>query len=97
MRQMKWVVFLEHTSDIDTFYNVYVPFDCEVLLVQRGNTTGFQIFEIYRLGEGMALEKKLWGTFSQGGVLNAPNTDLLTRRQNLQGHILRHVAYQVGK
>ncbi|XP_017889863.1 glutamate receptor U1-like [Ceratina calcarata] len=91
-----WLLFLRDDTAPEQFLaNVYVPFDC-VLLVARRDTEGRGevVRDMYRIGNENHLRSMRFGAWDPARGFQGPTLGLYQRRRDLHGHNIRVVSVQ---
>jgi hypothetical protein len=97
MSKVTWLLFLEAKLLSEEFFlDIYIPFDCEFLVVQgAGDDDIVLLTEVYRVESALPLQTRLFGTWTSSGGLTWPNISLYQRRYNLQGITLKSAFVKV--
>jgi hypothetical protein len=95
MSKATWLLFLETKLPDEFFLGIYIPFDCEFLVVQRAGDTTVILTEVYRVNSTYPLQTYPFGTWTSHGGLSWPNISFYQRRDNLQGLVLKTVFLKV--
>jgi hypothetical protein len=91
------MLFLDTTWLLDEFFSdVYIPFDCEFLVVQPAGDQGAILTEVYRVKRSLPLLKYPFCTWSAGDVLSCTDKGFYQRRDNLQGIALKTGSVKVS-
>jgi hypothetical protein len=86
MSKATWMLFLDTRWPLDEFFSdVYIPFDCEFVVVQSARDEGVILTEVYRVSPSFPLQKYRFGTWSAGDGLFCTDKGFYQRRDNLQG------------
>ena len=95
MADAVWLLFLE--ASIDRFLeDVYIPVDCEFLVARRSGETAVQLSEVYRMGEGLPLQRHHFGTWDQNG-LQVSSESLVRRRSDFHNHTITATSFNVSR
>jgi hypothetical protein len=90
MSKATWMLFVDKKWPLDEFFSdVYIPFNCEMVVVQPAGEEGAILTEVYRVGSSFPLQKYRFGTWSAGDGLFCTDKGFYQRRDNLQGLALR--------
>jgi hypothetical protein len=90
MSKATWMLFLDTTWLLDEFLSdVYIPFDCEFVVVQPAGDEGATLMEVYRVKPSVPLQKYPFCTWSAGDDLSCTDKGFYQRRDNLQGIALK--------
>jgi hypothetical protein len=97
MSKATWMLFLDTKCPLDEFFSdVYIPFDCEFLVVQPGGDEGAILTEVYRVTPSYPLQKYRFGTWSAADGLFCTDKGFYQRRENLQGLPLKTAFLKVS-
>ena len=95
MADAVWLLFLE--TSVDQFFeDVYIPVDCEFLVAQRSGEETVQLTEVYRMGEGLPLQRQHFGTWDQNG-LRVSTESLVRRRSNFHNYTITGTSFNVSR
>ena len=95
MADAVWLFFLE--TSVDRFLEgIYIPVDCEFLVAQRSGEDAVQLTEVYRVGEGLPLQRQHFGTWDQNG-LRVSNESLVRRRSNFHNYTITATSFNVSR
>ena len=75
--------------------DIYIPFDCEFLVVREDPKGGVSLFEVYRVNRTAPLQSHLLAVGSQPSSLSWDNRSLYERRNDLLGATIRATSSQV--
>jgi hypothetical protein len=90
MSEATWLLFLDAKLLLDEFFlGIYIPFDCEFLVVQRSRWHTAVLTEVYRVNSTLPLQTYPFGTWNSHGGLTSPKISFYQRRDNLKGLVLR--------
>jgi len=90
MSKATWMLFVDTIWPLDEFFSdVYIPFDCEFVVVQPAVDEGAILTEVYRVRPSFPLQKYRFGTWSAVDGLFCTDKGLYQRRDNLQGLALK--------
>ncbi|XP_054004327.1 probable glutamate receptor isoform X1 [Hylaeus anthracinus] len=89
-----WLIFLRNDIEIEDFLGeVYVPFDCVLMVAQANPEGGGEIVrEVYRIGREDHLRWMDFGTWNSTHGFKGPLVGLYQRRHDLKGRNLRVVS-----
>jgi len=97
MSKATWMLFVDTTWPLDEFFSdVYIPFDCEFVVVQPAGDEGAVLTEVYRVRPSSPLQKYHFGTWSAVDGLFCTDKSLYQRRDNLQGLALKTAFLKVS-
>jgi hypothetical protein len=97
MSKATWMLFLDTTWPLDEFFSgVYIPFDCEFVVVQSAGDEGVILTEVYRVSPSFPLQKYRFGTWSAGDGFFCTDKGFYQRRDNLQGLALKTASLKVS-
>jgi hypothetical protein len=83
-------MFLERDSLLEhLFTGIDIPFDCELLVVQPGDSRVVMVTEVYRVSASLPLQTHRLGNWTPGGALSWPPHSFYKRRKTLQGLVLK--------
>jgi hypothetical protein len=87
----RWLLFLnQNFSRIEDFFTeIYIPFDCEFLVVHKEHDCHFTLTEVYRVSPSLPLQ-----TRRRRNLASLNNRNLYRRRDNLQGLVVRSVVHE---
>ncbi|PSN30354.1 Ionotropic receptor 123 [Blattella germanica] len=89
MSDSAWLLFLNSDADLDIIFSkVDIPFNCEFLVAQT-QTDYVRLTEVYRVNQSLPLQKQYFGSWSSRKGLNVHAGGMYTRRNDLQGILLR--------
>jgi len=95
MADAVWLLFLE--TSVDRFLeNVYIPVDCEFLVAQRSRDDAVQLAEVYKMGQGLPLQRQHFGTWDQNGLLVSTES-LVRRRSNFHNYTMTATSFNVSR
>lgn len=90
MSKATWMLFLDTAWLLDEFLSdVYIPFDCEFVVVQPAGDRGAILTEVYRVRPSFPLQKYPFCIWSAGDGLFCTDKGFYQRRDNLQGIALK--------
>ena len=90
MSKATWMLFVDTKWPLDEFFSdVYIPFDCEFVVVQLLGDEGAILTEVYRVKPSFPLQKYRFGTWSTRDSLFCTDKGFYQRRDNLQGIALK--------
>jgi hypothetical protein len=75
--------------------DIYIPFDCEFLVVREDPKGGLSLFEVYRVNRTARLQSHVLAVGSQQSSLSWDMRPLYERRNDLFGATIRAASYQV--
>ena len=85
-----WLLFLDTSTSLEQFFtDINIPFDCQFLVAQPQSDHVVVLTEVYRVSPTLPLQTYPFGNWTAGGGLTWPSQGLYTRRNNLQGIVLR--------
>ncbi|XP_017765249.1 PREDICTED: probable glutamate receptor [Eufriesea mexicana] len=89
-----WLVFLRDDTKIEEFLsNIYVPFDCVLMVTQRdADGTGEIVQDVYRIDKEDGLRSMNFGWWNASKGFHGPLLGLYQRRHDLQGRNIRVVS-----
>lgn len=93
-----WLLFLRDESNFEeVLTNVYVPFDCVLMVAQRNTEGAGEIIrDVYRIGKEDRLRWMTFGTWNVTHGFRGPLLGLYQRRHDLYGRNIRVVAIHVS-
>ena len=98
MSKATWVLFVDTKCSLDEFFSdVYIPFDCEFVVVQPAGDKGAILTEVYRVSPSFPLQKYRFGTWSASDGLFCTDKGFYQRRDNLQGIALKTAYTRVSQ
>ena len=95
MSDATWLLFLETSFD-QFLEDVYIPVDCEFLVAQRSGEEAIQLTEVYRMDEGLPLQRQHFGTWDQNG-LRVSTESLIRRRSNFHNYTITGTSFNVSR
>jgi hypothetical protein len=97
MSKATWMLFVDTKWPLDEFFSdVYIPFDCEFMVVQPAGEEGAILTEVYRVSPSFPLQKYRFGTWSAGGGLICTDDGFYQRRDNLKELALKTAFLKVS-
>ncbi|CAL7938347.1 unnamed protein product [Xylocopa violacea] len=89
-----WLVFLKDDTRFEDFLsNIYVPFDCVLLVAQRDSTgIGEVVRDVYRISKEDDLRSMRFGAWDTSRGFRGPRLGLYQRRHDLYGRNIRVVS-----
>ncbi|CAK9807402.1 Probable glutamate receptor [Anthophora quadrimaculata] len=89
-----WLLFLRDDTSFEEFLsNVYVPFDCILMVAQRDSEgNGEVVRDVYRIAKGDILRSMKFGAWDRLRGFRGPQLGLYQRRYDLEGRDLRVVS-----
>lgn len=88
-----WLLFLQSVHNNatleDIFSDIDIPFDCQFLVAQTTNDDVTVLTEVYRVAKHLSLQTHNYGAWSAASGFRAPERRLNSRRNNLQGFVLK--------
>ncbi|CAK9824831.1 Probable glutamate receptor [Anthophora retusa] len=89
-----WLLFLRDDTSFEEFLsNVYVPFDCILMVAQRDSEGNGEILrDVYRIAKGDILRSMKFGAWDRIRGFRGPQLGLYQRRHDLEGRDLRVVS-----
>jgi hypothetical protein len=95
MADAVWILFLE--TPVDQFLeDVYIPVDCEFLVAQHRGEDAVKFTEVYRMGEGLPLQRQHFGSWDQNG-LHVSRESLVRRRSNFHSYTITGASFNVSR
>ena len=91
-----WLLFIGNGSISDFFAQIYVPFNCEFLVTWPGKNDNLHIDEVYRVAKGKPLNDLPYGRWNPGTGLVSDKYNLLKRRVNMEGVVLKAITAAVS-
>jgi hypothetical protein len=86
----KWLLFLERDFRLENFFlGIDIPFDCEMVVAQPGNSHEFVLTEVYRVSPSLPLQTHRLDNCTVGGAVSWPWQHFYGRRNKLQGLVLK--------
>ncbi|KAK2579344.1 hypothetical protein KPH14_008295 [Odynerus spinipes] len=87
MEYPTWLLFFRNDTRMEDFFrNIYVPFDCKLMVTRdRGNGTGETIVEVYQIDKESEIRVMHFGFWNKTAGFKGPTTGLYQRRNNLHG------------
>ncbi|XP_029052773.2 probable glutamate receptor [Osmia bicornis bicornis] len=91
-----WLLFLRDESNVEeVLTNVYVPFDCVLMVAQRNTEGAGEIIrDVYRIGKEDRLRWMTFGTWNVTHGFRGPLLGLYQRRHDLYGQNIRVVVIE---
>jgi hypothetical protein len=71
------------------FAGIDIPFDCEMVVAQPGNSHEFVLTEMYRVSPSLPLQTHRLDNCTDGGAVSWPSQHFYGRRNKLQGLVLK--------
>lgn len=86
-----WIIFFRENTTIDSFFrNIYIPFDCIFLVVEKSSTDDeATLTEIYQIDKERELRISVFGYWNLQFGVTTPKLGLYQRRGDLFGQNLR--------
>ncbi|XP_043272684.1 probable glutamate receptor [Venturia canescens] len=87
-----WLIFFRNETAIDDFFeNIYVPFDCKLMVIQNDESRPNRdtITEIYQISRDKEIKHARFGTWSYSDGIRTPRLGLYQRRNDLFGQTIR--------
>lgn len=93
-----WLLFLRDGTRFDEFLsNVYVPFDCILMVTQRDSKgTGEIVRDVYQISKEDNLRSMKFGEWNAREGFQGPQLGLYQRRNDLNGRNIRVVSVHVS-
>ncbi|XP_015171770.1 PREDICTED: probable glutamate receptor [Polistes dominula] len=94
MEYPTWLLFFRKETQIEVFFhNIYVPFDCQVMITRdnENETDEEEILEVYQIDAQSKIRIMNFGSWDNINGFKGPTLSLYQRRNNLYGHNLRVV------
>ncbi|XP_021925047.1 glutamate receptor ionotropic, delta-1-like [Zootermopsis nevadensis] len=86
----KWLLFLDRDSVLEHFFaDADIPFDCELLVAQPGDSRHVMLSEVYRVSSSLPLQTHRLGNWTPVGAFSWPTQTFYGRRNTLQGLVLK--------
>jgi hypothetical protein len=93
-----WLLFLDTNTSLEQFFtDINIRFDCQFLVAQPQSDHVVMLTEVYRVRPTLPLQKYRFGNWTAGGGLTWPLQNLYTKRNNLQGHVIRAAHVKVSR
>lgn len=93
-----WIIFFRENTTIDFFFkNIYIPFDCIFLVVEKKGDSDNEatLSEIYQIDKERELRISVFGYWNLQFGVTTPNLGLYQRRGDLFGHNIRVSSIEV--
>lgn len=92
-----WIIFFRENTTIDSFFrNIYIPFDCIFLVVEKSSTDDeATLTEIYQIDKERELRISVFGYWNLQFGVTTPKLGLYQRRGDLFGQNLRVSSIEV--
>jgi hypothetical protein len=90
MSDFCWLLFLDTNTSLEQFFtDINIPFDCQFLVAQPQVDHVVVLTEVYHVSPTFPLQTYHFGNWTSGGGLTWPTQGLYSRRNNLQGLVLK--------
>ena len=85
MNEAKWLLFLDRSDTLDDYFDgVFIPINCEFLVVEWKGNYGFVIKEVYNVAPQVHYDVGQVGTWKADGLATWTEQSIFTRRKNLR-------------
>lgn len=98
MSKPTWLVFFSNGSAVDEYFSPFnLPFDCNVMASIENRELDEEIItEVYRIDKDTKLKKATFAYWNEKSGLRATRESFYSRRNSLDGKILRVVTLDVN-